>query len=70
MIVVEEEALCDICCARKAIILCDGCGARLCKECRKFDLWGDSCGHVYTKVFCYSCFDDPETNPYGGQRPD
>ncbi|MBN2539756.1 MAG: hypothetical protein JXB09_06885 [Deltaproteobacteria bacterium] len=67
MIVIDNTTTaCSICGKVPAVIFCDGCRIPLCKDCRKFDLWGYGCGHVNTKVFCHTCFDDIMTNPYGG----
>ncbi|MFB3926179.1 MAG: hypothetical protein ACE14T_08995 [Syntrophales bacterium] len=59
---------CWVCRTEKSVIYCDGCGKPLCRECRKFDLWGYGCGHVDTKVFCAVCYNDIQINPYGGER--
>ena len=64
MIITDTTELCQSCKKKQAVILCDGCGIYLCIDCRKFDLWGYGCGHVDTRVFCPTCFDDIEINPY------
>jgi hypothetical protein len=68
MIVIDDGKMCDICGMQTAIILCDGCGKPLCKECRHFDLWSYGCGHIDPKVFCLTCLNDIEINPWGGKR--
>ncbi|MBN2284556.1 MAG: hypothetical protein JXO48_11760 [Deltaproteobacteria bacterium] len=70
MIIVEGLEICGSCGNREAVIYCDGCGIPLCKNCRTFDLWGYGCGHVDTKAFCRTCYDDIEINPFGGKRPE
>ncbi|HPK54752.1 MAG TPA: B-box zinc finger protein [Smithellaceae bacterium] len=67
MIITDNAGICQFCHKNQAIIICDGCSAALCKDCRKFDLWGYGCGHVDTKVFCPACFDNITVNPYSGQ---
>jgi len=67
MIITDSGSLCLICGKKKAVILCDGCEIGLCEDCRKFDLWGYGCGHVDTRVFCPTCFDDITINPYSGK---
>jgi len=57
---------CSFCGKNDSVIYCDGCGIPLCKDCRKFDLWGYGCGHVDTKAFCPKCAVDEKINPYGG----
>jgi len=69
MIDVKEKILCKVCDKNEAVIYWDGCGSPLCQDCRKFDMWGYGCGHVDTKVFCHSCSDDININPWGGIRP-
>ncbi|MEA3471350.1 MAG: hypothetical protein U9R24_06510 [Thermodesulfobacteriota bacterium] len=59
---------CAICKVKKSVVFCDGCGKPLCENCRKFDLWGYGCGHVDTKAFCSTCYNDININPYGGRR--
>lgn len=69
MVLSDGKERCQICGKRKAVVLCDGCQAPLCDECRKFELWGYGCGHVDSKAFCLACYDDININPYGGKRP-
>lgn len=67
MIITDNAGLCRVCRKKESVILCDGCEAGLCEDCRKFDLWGYGCGHVDTRVFCPICFDDIKINPYSGK---
>jgi len=69
MIIIKEKIPCSVCGKNDAIIYCDGCNIPLCKECRKFDMWSYGCGHIDPKVFCGSCIDDININPWGGKRP-
>jgi hypothetical protein len=65
---VKDSSTACACCGKiPAVSLCDGCQIPLCADCRKLDLWGYGCGHVDTKIFCQTCFDDIEVNPYGGK---
>ncbi len=68
MIVTDGTQSCQICKTKKSIVLCDGCAAPLCDDCRRWDLWGYGCGHVDTKAFCAACFENPMINPYGGNH--
>ncbi|MCD6569152.1 MAG: hypothetical protein J7L53_00425 [Deltaproteobacteria bacterium] len=68
MIIVNDKKICEVCKKNNAVILCDGCGIPLCKDCRSFDLWSYGCGHIDPKVFCSKCFDDIDINPWGGKR--
>ncbi len=71
MIIVQNATTaCAVCGNVPAVIFCDGCHIPLCRECRKFDLWGYGCGHVDTKAFCAACFKDININPYGGSVHD
>ncbi|MCX5852722.1 MAG: hypothetical protein NT072_11845 [Deltaproteobacteria bacterium] len=65
MIVLTRKERCKRC-GGEAVVLCDGCGIALCKECRVFDMWGYGCGHIDTKAFCSSCMRDININPYCG----
>jgi hypothetical protein len=67
LIITDNYGKCRVCGKKEAIILCDGCEIGLCKDCRKFDLWGYGCGHVDTRVFCSTCFDDIKINPFSGK---
>jgi hypothetical protein len=69
MIIVKGKMPCKICGKRDAVIYCDGCESPLCQDCRKFDMWSCGCGHIDTKAFCSTCFDDINVNPWGGKRP-
>lgn len=68
MIVVDKTEICRVCKSEKAVVLCDGCEMPICRDCQKIDLWGYGCGHVDPKVFCGTCYDDININPYGGKR--
>jgi hypothetical protein len=70
IVVTDTNIACSRCGKIPAVIFCDGCQIPLCIDCRKFDLWGYGCGHVDTKVFCHTCFDDIKVNPYGGKLDD
>ena len=70
MIIVKEKITCEVCGLQDAIIYCDSCEKALCRKCRQFDLWSYGCGHINPKVFCRTCADDIEENPWGGERPD
>jgi len=70
MIVIKGKMKCKVCGKNDAVIYCDGCESPLCLKCRKFDMWGYGCGHVDTKVFCPSCIDDININPWGGIKPE
>ena len=69
MLIVKDKKLCESCGEKDAIVYCDGCDRPVCEDCRKFDLWSYGCGNMITKVFCISCYDDIEINPWGGERP-
>ncbi len=68
MIVTSGNECCQICRKNMSVVLCDGCSAHLCAECRRWDLWGYGCGHVDTKAFCAACYENPAVNPYGGNH--
>lgn len=68
MIVTDGTDYCQICEKKMSVVLCDGCSVHLCVDCRRWDLWGYGCGHVDTKVFCASCFENPAINPYGANH--
>lgn len=57
-----EKGMCEVCGEKKAALHCDGCGKKLCTECRKFDIWCFGCGHGTPKAFCHSCYHDPSIN--------
>lgn len=63
--ITDENGPCRVCGKGRAIIICDGCDKPLCRACRKFDMWQQGCGSIYTKVFCEKCAVDPWINPYG-----
>ncbi len=67
MRITDGSELCSFCGSAASVIYCDGCNIPLCKNCRKFDLWGYGCGHVDTKAFCPKCSVDLVINPYGGK---
>ena len=67
MIVTDNAGICQVCHKKQSVILCDGCAIALCEDCRKFDIWGSGCGNLIPRVFCPTCFDDIETNPYSGK---
>lgn len=62
MIILTEKRDCEVCRRREAVVLCDGCGRALCRECRVFDIWAYGCGHGDTHVFCKTCNDNPDIN--------
>jgi len=68
MIVTDGKEFCQVCRKKHSIVLCDGCSIHLCGDCRRWDLWGYGCGHVDTKAFCTSCYENPTVNPYGGNH--
>lgn len=59
-----DGGACDICGKGRAVIICDGCGKKLCTECRRFEIWSYGCGHGDTKAFCERCFRDPSVNTW------
>jgi len=67
VITTDNTGICQICHKKQSVVLCEGCDSRLCEDCRKFDLWGYGCGHVDPHVFCPTCFDDVDINPYSGK---
>jgi hypothetical protein len=44
------------------VVICNGCGQALCRECRIFDIWYCGCGHANSQVFCKKCDADPNIN--------
>ena len=68
MIITDGTEFCQFCRKNHSIVLCDGCSIHLCADCRRWDLWGYGCGHVDTKAFCSSCYENPSVNPYGGNH--
>ncbi len=65
MRITDGTETCRVCGKAPSIIYCDGCGKPLCRECRKFDMWQQDCGSIFTKVFCLRCARDPWINPWG-----
>jgi len=61
-----DGVTCAVCGGRDAVVLCDGCDAALCRECRVFDMWAYGCGSADVKAFCKKCYDDPEKNVWKG----
>ena len=62
MITITEGRICEICGKNEAVVVCNGCGQALCKECRIFDIWYCGCGHANSQVFCRKCDADPSIN--------
>ncbi len=62
MIQVTEGRECEMCGRHEAVVVCNGCGKALCKECRIFDIWCYGCGHGNTMAFCRPCYEDPSIN--------
>lgn len=62
MITVTEGRICEVCEKNQAVVVCNGCGQALCRECRVFDIWGSGCGHGLPLVFCRKCDADPRIN--------
>ncbi len=62
MIETTEGRPCEICGRNEAVVLCNGCGKALCRDCRVFDIWGYGCGHGDPVVFCVRCNADPAKN--------
>jgi hypothetical protein len=60
--VITDTGICEVCNENPAKIICDGCGKKLCLECRTFDIWCYGCGHADTKAFCLKCYINPEIN--------
>lgn len=70
MKIVKGTATCGVCKTGEAVVYCDGCEQPLCEACRIFDIWCYGCGHGDTKVFCKTCRDDININPWGGKVPE
>ncbi len=66
MITVTENRICGVCGLNEAVVICNGCGKPLCRECRIFDIWCYGCGHGETFVFCKKCNEDPQINVWKG----
>jgi hypothetical protein len=62
MITVTKGKVCEVCAKNEAVVVCNGCGKVLCRDCRTFDIWGSGCGHGLTQVFCPKCDADPKVN--------
>ena len=62
--IISEGKSCEKCSKAEAIVVCDGCGELLCKECQNIEMWGYGCGHGDPKAFCNACYNDPEINPW------
>jgi hypothetical protein len=67
--VVNDTRTCGVCGKKEAVMLCNGCGMPLCRDCYRFDLFAHDCGSVDTLVLCSACYDDIDINPYGAARP-
>jgi hypothetical protein len=66
MITTVSGKLCEVCAKNEGVVICNGCGKALCKECRTFDIWCFGCGHGDPKAFCKSCNADPAINIWKG----
>jgi len=66
----DEKNLCAVCGRFEAVMACDHCGKPLCRDCRKFELWGSGAEDLSAKYFCPACKDDPDVNPWGAREDD
>ena len=62
MIQITQGRVCEVCNQQEAVVVCNGCGKPLCKECRIFDIWCYGCGHGNSMVFCKACNENPAIN--------
>ena len=61
----NNKKTCEVCGRNEALVICDGCGKALCRECRCMDIWGSGAEDLTLKYFCPACKEDPEVNPWG-----
>jgi len=59
------ETKCTVCGKKTAIAACDSCGAALCDDCRKLEIWGSGAEDLTARYFCPACKDAPVVTPWG-----
>jgi len=59
------ETKCAACGKKQAKTVCDNCGAAICGDCCKFEIWGSGAEDLSARYFCPTCKDDPNVNPWG-----
>lgn len=61
----NEYHVCEMCGKEEAVSVCEHCGKHLCRECRKFEIWGTGAEDLTVKHFCAVCKNNPDANPWG-----
>ena len=67
--IVTDNRKCGVCGQKEAIMLCNGCGVPLCRDCYRFDLYAHDCASIDPLILCSTCYDDIDINPYGATWP-
>jgi hypothetical protein len=61
----DKNDRCSVCGKAHAKTECDNCGAPLCRECCKLEIWGSGAEDLSARYFCPTCKEDPAVNPWG-----
>ncbi|MBN1881157.1 MAG: 3-oxoacid CoA-transferase subunit A [Deltaproteobacteria bacterium] len=56
---------CTVCGKKQARTVCDNCGAEICGDCCKLEVWGCGAEDLTARYFCPTCKEDPDVNPWG-----
>ncbi|TAL32340.1 MAG: hypothetical protein EPN93_16115 [Spirochaetes bacterium] len=61
----DKNERCSVCGKTDAKTECDHCGAPLCRDCCKLEIWGSGAEDLSARYFCPACKEDPAVNPWG-----
>ena len=61
----NKNQKCTVCGKELAKTECDNCGAAICGECCKLEIWGSGAEDLSARYFCPTCKEDPDVNPWG-----